>query len=104
MVNPDNELPSLDALQRKIDEVRGTEQTSGASARGRDFSQAMRFSIDLFAGVAVGVGAGYFLDSWLGTLPLCMVVGLFIGMAAGVRNMIRSANIIDHQTVDERTE
>ena len=103
MVQPDDNLPSLETLQRKIDEVRGTEADSGPRARGGDLSQAMRFSVDLVAGVTVGVGFGYFLDSWLGTLPLCMIVGVFLGMAAGVRTMIRSADIIDNKPTDENT-
>lgn len=101
MVELDDNLPSLESLQRKIDEVRVTESDSGPALRGSDLSQAMRFSIDLAAGVVVGVGCGYFVDGWLGTLPLCMIAGLFLGMAAGVRNMIRSADVIDNKRTDE---
>ena len=103
MAKTDDNLPSLEELQKKIDEVRGPEESGqDPSSRGTELSQAMRFSIDLAAGVAVGVGFGYFVDSWLGTIPLFMIAGLFLGMAAGVRNMIRSADVIDNKQTDEK--
>ena len=33
---------------------------------------------------AAGMGGGWFLDSLLGTLPLLMLVGLVLGIVAGV--------------------
>ena len=106
MAEPDDNLPSLEALQRRIDEVRGSsdEGSQNAAPRGNALSQAMRFSIDLAAGVAVGVGFGYLVDGWLGTIPLFMIAGLFLGMAAGVRNMIHSADIIDSKRTDENKD
>ena len=96
MPQHDDDLPSLEKLQQRIDELKGPDEGSTDSTpKGNIFSQAMRFSIDLFAGVVVGVGFGYLMDQWLETIPLFMIAGLFIGMAAGVRNMMRSANKIE---------
>lgn len=100
----DDELPSLEKLQAQIDKVKGEKKDEKKSTSRTDMSQAMRLSIDLAAGVIVGVGAGYFLDRWLGTLPLFMIVGLFIGMAAGVKNMMRSAEIIDKKLAESEKE
>ena len=98
MTNPDPNLPSLDALQKKIDKVKELEDGPTQGSTASDMSQAMRMSIDLVAGVVVGTGFGYLVDRWLGTMPWCMITGVFIGMAAGVRNMLRSAKIIDKQS------
>jgi len=94
-MSDEEKLPSLSALQEKIDSIKDKENYKEKSGKGSDLSQAMRLSIDLVAGVAVGLGVGYFLDNFLATMPLFMIIGLFIGMAAGVKNMLRSAEIID---------
>jgi F0F1-type ATP synthase assembly protein I len=38
--------------------------------------------------VAVGVGGGIALDSWLHTSPLFLVVGLVLGVAAAVGSVV----------------
>jgi ATP synthase protein I len=81
----------LDNLQRKIDAARstggGTEQDS--SPASNDMGQAMRLSVDLVAGVLVGSAFGYFVDRWLHTTPLFLILCLFLGAAAGFKNMLR---------------
>ena len=39
--------------------------------------------------VAVGVVGGYYADQYLGTSPWLIVLGLIVGMVAGVHNLIR---------------
>ena len=55
---------------------------------------AWRMVIELVAGLGIGFGIGYGLDTLFGTLPLLMVVFTFLGLAAGVQTMIRSAREI----------
>ena len=55
---------------------------------------AWRMVIELVAGLGIGFGIGYGLDSLLGTLPIFMVLFTFLGLAAGVQTMIRSAREI----------
>jgi F0F1-type ATP synthase assembly protein I len=38
--------------------------------------------------IAVGVVAGIALDSWLGTSPAFLVVGLVLGLAAAVASVV----------------
>lgn len=52
---------------------------------------ASRVAIDFAAGVLVGAGAGYGLDSWLGTGPWLLVTLLLLGFAAGMLNAYRTA-------------
>jgi ATP synthase protein I len=41
--------------------------------------------------VVIGFGVGYFLDRWLGLTPLLTIVFFFVGVAAGVVNVVRAA-------------
>lgn len=93
-------LPSLENLQAKIDGIKKIESES-PPPKNNDMSQAMRLIIDLMAGVIMGTGCGYLLDKWLNTLPFFMIAGIFLGMAAGVKNMLRSAELMDKQ-LDEK--
>ena len=43
-----------------------------------------------FGGCVVGgVAAGYFVDKWLGTKPLFILIGLLLGTAAGFYGMYK---------------
>jgi ATP synthase protein I len=83
----------FDALQRKIDEAKAQSDTGKRepSESGEGLGIAMRLSVELVSGVAVGSVIGYFLDRWLGTMPLFFIVCFFLGAAAGFRNMLRDA-------------
>ncbi|MEO5347297.1 MAG: AtpZ/AtpI family protein [Magnetococcus sp. YQC-9] len=54
-------------------------------------SMAMRMSTDLVAAVFVGGGIGYLIDYWFNTKPWLTVIFFLFGLAAGFRNMYRSA-------------
>jgi ATP synthase protein I len=43
------------------------------------------------AGIFVGGGIGLLLDKWLGTKPLFLLIFFFLGMAAGILNVFRTA-------------
>ena len=98
----DDRLPSLDELQAKIDKIKKPEAADSRSSSRGDLSQAVRLIIDLSAGVAVGSIFGYMLDNWLNSLPLFMMIGLFLGVAAGVKNMMRSADLIDKKLNEQQ--
>jgi ATP synthase protein I len=44
--------------------------------------------------VVFGFLAGYALDRWLGTSPLFMILFFFLGVAAGILNVIRTAKAV----------
>jgi ATP synthase protein I len=52
---------------------------------------AWRMVIELVAGLGIGFGIGYGLDLFFGTLPVFMVLFVLLGLAAGVKTMLRSA-------------
>jgi ATP synthase protein I len=44
--------------------------------------------------VVFGFLIGLVLDRWLGTSPLFIIVFFFVGLAAGIVNVIRTANAV----------
>jgi len=58
---------------------------------GSGLGFGLRLSVDLLAGLAIGVGLGLVLDYWLNTSPLMLVVFFFLGSAAGMLNVYRVA-------------
>ena len=60
-------------------------------ARGEAFAKAFRFVAELLVGVGIGGFIGWALDRQLGTGPWLLVVFVSLGFAAGMANVIRSA-------------
>lgn len=58
------------------------------------YGQAMKLSSEFIAGIVVGVGIGWVLDSFAGTSPWGLIVFLFLGFGAGVLNVLRSAGMV----------
>ncbi len=61
------------------------------SQRGDAYGQAFKMAIELVAGVVGGGGIGWVLDSAFGTRPWLLIVFFFLGFAAGLLNLVRSA-------------
>lgn len=94
---PDAGLPErMEQLSRSLDAKRRSEEQVSSSGRRREsdakgFALAMRLSTEFVAGVLVGGGIGWLLDSWLGTSPWGLIVFLLLGFVAGVLNVLRAA-------------
>ena len=56
--------------------------------------------IELVVGLLIGFGIGYGLDSLFGTIPLFLVIFTLLGMAAGIKTMMRSAKELTQETDD----
>lgn len=65
---------------------------------------AWRMVIELVAGLAIGFGIGYGLDLLFGTLPIFMVLFVLLGLAAGVKTMLRSAQEIQDKKLADEAE
>ena len=61
---------------------------------------AWRMVIELVVGLLIGFGIGYGLDSLFGTLPLFLVIFTLLGLAAGIKTMMRSATELTQETDD----
>ena len=58
------------------------------------YGQALKLSSEFIAGIAVGVGIGWFIDTMAGTSPWGLIIFLLLGFVAGVLNVLRSAGMI----------
>ncbi|WP_422063654.1 AtpZ/AtpI family protein [Shimia sp.] len=67
-------------------------------------NQAWRMVIEMVAGLGIGFGIGYALDSVFGTLPIFMVLFTLFGLAAGINVMMRTAKEIEEKQAAEAAE
>ena len=56
-----------------------------------NIGQAFKLSTELVAAVLVGTIIGFILDSWFDTKPWLIIIFFFVGVVAGILNVIRSA-------------
>ena len=52
---------------------------------------AFKLSTEMVAAVIVGTIIGFILDNWFGTKPWLILIFFFVGVIAGILNVIRSA-------------
>ena len=55
------------------------------------FGKAFQLSTELVSAVLVATIIGFILDNWFDTKPWLIIVFFFIGVAAGIMNVIKSA-------------
>ena len=65
---------------------------SDPKKRGSFMGNAFKLGTELVAAVGVGTIIGFILDSWFGTKPWLIIIFFFLGAAAGMLNVIRTAN------------
>ena len=65
---------------------------SDSEKRGSFMGSAFKLGTELVAAVAVGTIIGFLLDSWFDTKPWLILIFFFLGAAAGMMNVIRTAN------------
>ena len=56
-----------------------------------NFGEAFKMSTELVAAVVVGTIIGFILDNWFGTKPWLILIFFFVGVVAGISNVIKSA-------------
>jgi len=58
---------------------------------------AFKMSTEMVAAVVVGTIIGFILDNWFGTKPWLILIFFFVGVIAGILNVIRSAKDMQHK-------
>ena len=53
---------------------------------------AFKMSTELVSAVLVGTIIGFILDNWFDTKPWLILIFFFVGVIAGILNVIKSAN------------
>lgn len=82
-------LRDLDARLRRVRRTGAPPEP--AERRGTAIGLAFRLAVELVAGLAVGGAIGWYLDRWLGTLPIMLLLFFGLGAVAGILNVVRTA-------------
>ena len=61
------------------------------SSNVASFGNALKISTELVASVVVGTTLGFILDNWFDTRPWLTIIFFFMGVTAGIMNVIKSA-------------
>ncbi|MCV6584753.1 MAG: AtpZ/AtpI family protein [Marinibacterium sp.] len=95
MTQADNDSDRSQRLAQLDKRIAAAKQAKEPASRGEEHHTqaqlAWRMVIELVAGLGIGFGMGYGLDALFGTSPIFMVLFIFLGLAAGVKTMMRSA-------------
>lgn len=104
-VTDPNQKARMERLQERI--VAAQKSQSPKPRADEHYSSAnlaWRMVIELVAGLGIGFGIGYGIDLLLGTLPLFMLIFTMLGLAAGIKTMLRSAKEIQEAQLAEQAE
>ena len=77
----------LEIAKKKIKKNQIKNKGSNAASIGK----ALKISTELVAAVMVGTILGFILDNWFGTKPWLIIIFFFMGVVAGILNVIKSA-------------
>lgn len=65
---------------------------------------AWRMVIELVVGLGIGLGIGMGLDRLFGTIPIFLILFTLLGLAAGIKTMMRSAQEIQETKLAEEAK
>jgi ATP synthase protein I len=77
----------LEIAKKNIQNNEKKNTGSNAASLGK----ALKISTELVAAVVVGTTIGFLLDSWFDIKPLLTICFFFMGVAAGILNVFKSA-------------
>ena len=77
----------LKIAKKNIKKVKENNRSTNAASLGK----ALKISTELVAAVVVGTTIGFLLASWFDTKPVLMIWFFFMGVAAGMLNVFKSA-------------
>ena len=94
MVNHNNFKTRLKIAKEKLKNSSKNLDNAGNSS---SMGSAFKLSTDLVAHVAVGTIIGFILDNWFDTKPWLIIIFFFLGAAAGLMNVIKTANRMQNE-------
>ncbi len=104
MTDPDQQQ-RLKQLEAKIAAAKKAQEPGPRSDEHYSQAQlAWRMVIELVSGLGIGFLMGYGLDVLFGTLPIFMVLFTMLGLAAGVKTMLRSAQEVQEKKLAEEAK
>ena len=94
----------LAELEARIKAAKGEADTDHTEEHYSQAQHAWRMVTELVAGLGIGFGIGYGLDAALGTSPWLMLVFTILGVVAGVKVMIKTAQELQEKTMAHRPD
>ena len=74
------------------DKLRNYSKIKNNNQNASFMGSAFKLGTELVSAVLVGTIIGFILDTWFDTKPWLIIIFFFLGAAAGMLNVIRTAN------------
>ena len=78
-------------LKDRLKNARKKSKVEKENPQTSNIGQAFTLSTELVAAVLVGTIIGFILDNWFDTKPWLIIIFFFVGVVAGILNVIRAA-------------
>ena len=73
------------------DKLKNYSKISDSNQNSSFMGSGFKLGAELVSAVLVGTIIGFILDTWFGTKPWLIIVFFFLGSAAGILNVIKTA-------------
>ena len=100
----DGDRKRLDELDARLRAAREGPERPRPPSMQREIGFAYRVLIEMAVGIGFGAFAGWWLDRWLGTRPILLVVMILLGFAAGMLNAYRASQAYSAGQSDGRKD
>lgn len=74
---------------------------AAAKSSWKALAELSQIGTTFVVATALGLGAGYYADRWLGSKPWLTLIGLGLGIAAGFVNLFRAISAAGRDEDDE---
>ncbi|MBM5788012.1 MAG: AtpZ/AtpI family protein [Candidatus Fonsibacter sp.] len=88
-------MSEFDDLKSKIEFIKKKYKKDKIIKNNNSIGSAFKMSTELVAAVFVAIFIGWYIDKWLGTKPIFLIILLLVGIVAGIFNVVRSAKMIN---------
>ena len=90
---PHSKPTDIDDLGRKLDAVKARREpdVEPAQASASNMAEGLKYASEFSAAVLVGAALGWGIDKLTGISPFGLLGGLFLGLCAGIMNVVRAA-------------
>ena len=90
---PQSKPSDIDELGRKLDRINAKRNPieDPVQASASNMAEGLKYASEFSAAVLVGAALGWGIDKLTGISPFGLLGGLFLGLCAGIMNVVRAA-------------